>query len=454
MFDLASEMFRFYDDEVRLKKPDRDELASYRDINLARLNSGLDALEEATGEAHPHYHSYRNQGSYAMLTLNKHADGDYDIDVGVLFRKDNLPDAPADARKRVRDALLKKCTNFSKEPEARTNAVTIWYAEGYHVDFAVYRVSTNFWGEAVVEHASGDDWKARDPDAVTSWFEKAVADKSPGSELDNLFGIEVGVEPEQFRRVVALLKAFCKSRSGWSLPGGMIISALVAEAYRRNAGRDDIALHDTMVAVRNRLKISCAVPNPVDPSEELTKKPRRLAQVERLLARLDKAADDLAVLHEPDCTEKQARAAWKMVFNHPFWAPVEEEATKHAGAAPLGVVYVECGMAVRSEGQPYGFHRSNGAPIPRGVHLRFRVTHTSVAPPYLVKWTVSNDGDEAQAADDMGHVRERGNSESVYWTSSCYKGRHTMTCEIIKGGAVAARAVHGVRVSGSGRRRA
>lgn len=94
MCDLGSEMFRFYDDEVRLKKPDRDQLAGYRDLNLGRLNSGLDALEEETGEAHPHYDSYRNQGSYAMLTLNKHADGDYDIDVGVLFRKDDLPMRP------------------------------------------------------------------------------------------------------------------------------------------------------------------------------------------------------------------------------------------------------------------------------------------------------------------------------------------------------------------------
>lgn len=453
MYDLAAEMFSFYDDEVRLKKPDRDELAGYRDLNLDRLNSGLDALEEETGEARPHYDSYRNQGSYAMLTLNKHADGDYDIDVAVLFRKGDLPGAPADARKRVRDALLKKSTNFSKEPEARTNAVTIWYAEGYHVDFAVYRVSSNLWGDEVIEHSSGDEWKARDPDVVTCWFEKAVGDKSPGSDLDKLLGIEVSVEPEQFRRVVALLKAFCKSRTGWSLPGGMIISALVAEAYRRDVSRDDVALHDTMVALRDRLKASCAVFNPVNPSEELTEKHRRKAQVERLSERLDKAVEDLTVLHEPGCTDERARSAWKKVFNHSFWAPVEEDVTKAAAPTPAGVVYVECGMAAKSDRRPYAFHRSNGAPIPRGVHLRFRVTHTSVTPPYEVKWLVNNDGDEAQASDDLGHVRERDDRNSVYWTHSAYKGRHTMTCEVLKGGTIAARAVHVVRISGSGRRR-
>lgn len=332
--------------------------------------------------------------------------------------------------------------------------MTIWYAEGYHVDFAVYRVSTNFWGDAVIEHASGDEWKARDPEAVTSWFEKAVADKSPGSELDKLLGTDVTVEPEQFRRVVALLKAFCKSRSGWSLPGGMIISALVAEAYRRDAKRDDVAVYDTMVAVRDRLKGSCAVVNPVNSSEELTEKPRRKGQVERLLKRLDKAVEDLAVLHESDCTANKARAAWKKVFNHAFWAPVEEEATKTAAVAPAGVVYVECGMAAKRDGLPYRLYPSNGAPIPRGIHLKFRVTHTSVAPPYTVRWTVKNEGDEAEVADDMSHTREIGDGDMTCWTSSAYKGRHAMICEVLKGGAVAARAVHVVRINGSGRRTA
>lgn len=453
MFDLSAETYSFYEDEVRLKKPERDQLAGYRDLNLSRLNSGLDALEEETGEPHPHFERYKNQGSYAMYTLNKDADGDYDIDVAVLFRKDELPEAPGDARRRVRDALVKKCANFIKEPEARTNAVTIWYAEGYHVDFAVYRTTTNLLGDETIEHASGDEWKARDPQAVTSWFEKVVANKSPGSDLDKLLGIEVTVPPEQFRRVVALVKAFCKSRPGWSLPGGMLISALVAEVYRPDPKRDDVALHETIVALRDRLNVSCEVFNPANPSEELTEKPRRKAQVERLLERLTKAAKDLAVLHQATCTASEARAAWKKVFNHAFWAPLEEELTKAAAAlAPIGMVHVECGMAARGQGVPYRFHRSNDSPIPRGVHLRFRVGNTNVARPYVVRWSVQNQGDEAHAAADLGHVHERDDQDTTYWTSTSYKGRHTMTCEILKDGAAAARAVHVVRISGSGRR--
>jgi hypothetical protein len=452
MYDLAAEMYRFYDEEVRLKKPDRDALAGYRDLNLSRLNSGLEALKEERGTPHPPYASYRNQGSYAMGTLNKHADGDYDIDVAVVFRKEHIPDSPADARKRVRDALLKKCTNFAKEPEARTNAVTIWYAEGYHVDFAVYRTSTDFWGETVVEHASGDEWKPRDPDAVTSWFEGAVTSRSPGNYLDQLFRTEVTVHPGQLRRVVALLKAFCKSRSGWSLPGGMIISALAGEAYQGDRNRDDVALHATMVAIHDRLKRHCAVYNPVNPAEELTAKPRRKSQVERLLPRLEKALEDLEVLHQPDCTVADARAAWKAVFNHTFWGPLKEENRRVEAAAAPGVVSVECGMASVRDGRPYRMYLSDGAPIPRGVHLRFRVTRTSVAAPYAVRWTVKNEGDEAGEGNNMSHTHETSHHDTTYWTSSAYKGRHEMICEVLKDGRVVARTVHVVRVKATGRR--
>ena len=74
-----------------------------------------------------------------MHTLNQAEHNDYDIDVAVVFEKGDLPEDPLKARQRVRDALLKRCDNFTKEPEARHNAVTVWYQDGYNIDFAVYR---------------------------------------------------------------------------------------------------------------------------------------------------------------------------------------------------------------------------------------------------------------------------------------------------------------------------
>jgi hypothetical protein len=116
-----------------------------------------------------------------MHTLNQ--SDEYDIDVAVIFRKSDLPEDPLKARQRVRDALQKKCTNFSKDPEARTNAVTVWYQDGYHIDFAIYRTWEEFNGFRMVsyiEHAS-TTWMTRDPAEINDWFAKVVADKSPSA---------------------------------------------------------------------------------------------------------------------------------------------------------------------------------------------------------------------------------------------------------------------------------
>ena len=65
-----------------------------------------------------------------MHTLNQHPDNEYDIDTGVVFAADALPTTALAARQLIADALRATGGAFSKEPEARTNAVTVWYAEG------------------------------------------------------------------------------------------------------------------------------------------------------------------------------------------------------------------------------------------------------------------------------------------------------------------------------------
>ena len=126
-----------------------------------------------------------------------------------------------------------------------------------------------------------------------------------------------------------LLKAFTKSREGWKLPGGLIISALVAECFQPDPNRDDVALHSTMIAIRNRLQGNLEVFNPVDPSHKLTCKAKYTNQVRRFRTRLGEAIDKhLCVLNESDCTESQARRAWHWVFQHSFWLEGITEAAK------------------------------------------------------------------------------------------------------------------------------
>jgi len=66
MYDITADLQVFYDEHVRLGKELRDELARYRDLNLSRLNAGLDELADEKGRSRPHPYDYKNQGGYAM----------------------------------------------------------------------------------------------------------------------------------------------------------------------------------------------------------------------------------------------------------------------------------------------------------------------------------------------------------------------------------------------------
>lgn len=156
MYDVHALLNRFYDEEVRLGKDGRQKLADLRDTNLDRLADGLEQLGPMRGAESAAYESFYDQGSYAMHTLNKHPDNEYDIDTAVIFPEESLPADPLAARKRVAEALNLSGAPFSRDPEARTNAVTVWYAAGHHVDLAVYREVVN-GSQSWLEHA-GATW--------------------------------------------------------------------------------------------------------------------------------------------------------------------------------------------------------------------------------------------------------------------------------------------------------
>jgi hypothetical protein len=65
MFDMHKKLNQFYDEHVRLGK-ERQTLAEHRDTNLDRLKAGLDKLK------YPSSFDHRDQGSYAMYTINQH----------------------------------------------------------------------------------------------------------------------------------------------------------------------------------------------------------------------------------------------------------------------------------------------------------------------------------------------------------------------------------------------
>jgi hypothetical protein len=436
IYDLHKELNKFYEDHVRLDADQRKKLAGYRDASLERVTTGLKLLGEERKTSYKSYTKSIGQGSYTMHTLNQHPNDEYDIDEALIFAKDDLPAKAADARQLIADALVKAGGNFRKEPEARTNAVTVWYADGAHVDFAIYREVQGILGSKL-EHA-GPDWGKRDPEAVTKWFKEQVSEKSPS--------LLITVEKDQLRRIVRWIKAFARSRLSWSLPGGMILTVLTVETYKLDRNRDDVSLYKTLRALKTRLASSLDAISPIDSSVNLTVKPAIKKQMELLVEKLDKALTYLAILEKDDCTRKQALVAWGKFFNHDFWGEVAEAEGPADEVSKAGVAEIDLAVTIAhaegAKGSPYS---SAERAIAKGRWIGFTVPPAwRTLPNVTYRWQVKNAGDEARSVGDLGHVR-LGRADA--WRKARYKGVHSMTCEILRGDTVIARGVRRVQVA-------
>ena len=158
-----------------------------RNANRSRLRKGL----EKAGKPAPI--EFVAQGSYAMKTMVRDPDNDYDIDDGVYFRKEDLIGprgaemTSLQARQMVRDAV--DDGRFKQAPEVRSNCVRVYYEAGYHVDLPVYRrvvTSTIFGEQTHYELAASSGWKRSDARDVTDWYEEERSKSADGQQVRRL----------------------------------------------------------------------------------------------------------------------------------------------------------------------------------------------------------------------------------------------------------------------------
>lgn len=348
MFDCSKDLLAYHDGEITLPLADRQEMSKRRNSNRDRVRRDL------LDDSKPSVREFKSQGSYAMRTMTQHPEKDYDIDDGVYFEKSDLV-GPRDgemsaneAKWMVRDAV--QHNSFNNPPQVRNNCVRIHYEAGYHVDMPVYRrvVTEDFLGQEVAYHElASSDWVRSDARDVTAWFEKENDDQSP----DVLNG-------RQLRRIVRQIKMFARSRASWrgQILSGFGITKLVTECFRGDASREDIALQDTMDAIRIRLYGSLVVKHPVTPDATIT----RLAEDPKsrfLREKLDYAMDVLTVLHQPDCTRKQALHAWDTLFACD-WFEARYDAESAAKAEALSKPAILTSGLLRTGGQDASVQRS------------------------------------------------------------------------------------------------
>lgn len=325
MLDLSKDVLGYHDDKVTLPDADRTNMRERRNSNRTRLKNGLAKASK------PAPAKFKSQGSYAMKTMTQHDDNAYDIDDGVYFRKEDLVGprggemSALEARQMVRDAV--DDGSFKTPPEAKKNCVRVHYDAGYHVDLPVYRLvtTTNAFGQEE-EHAelASSDWKRSDARDVTEWFDGENQRQSPDT-----------TNGRQLRRITREIKKYARSRSSWEsqILSGFGITKLVTEEYRPNADREDKALHDTMKAIRDRLKWNLVVKHPVTDGDTITKG-NDDPKARFLRDKLTEAIDNLAPLFEPDCTREKGLKCWDKVFNTDYFiGRLEKVATNESTAA-------------------------------------------------------------------------------------------------------------------------
>jgi hypothetical protein len=211
----------------------------------------------------------------------------------------------------VRDAL--DDGSFKKAPAVRSNCVRVFYDAGYHVDLPVYRrvvTEDRFGHKSVHYELASSRWKRSDARDVTAWFEKVNNEKSPDKE-----------NGRQLRRITRMVKKFARSRPSWEgkILSGFGITVLVAECYHANAAREDLALYETMRAIKNRLESKLEVEHPVTPDATITKSSGD-PQARVLREKLGEALTWLEPLLDAKCEREKALKCWDRVFSIKYFS--------------------------------------------------------------------------------------------------------------------------------------
>lgn len=445
MYDLSSKFNTFYTSYVVLSQDEQNNLHDKKVLNIQRLKDGL---KEYNIENNTSYTIAETcvQGSVAMSTVVQNEDGDYDIDVAVVFDKSVLGDKGAQAtRNLVANALKRKTKQFNAEPEVKTSCVRIKYEDGYHIDFAVYRRHYDSENECWIYEHAGSDWSVRELKGLAEWF------KSQNNDSDG-----------KLRKVIRLSKMFCKSRKSWkNMPSGLLQTVLCDEKLQQSYERIDELFYYTMQEIVNHLETSTSVEAPVDDGRDLTPRDIDCKRMTNWKNRLKSKLEDLEVLFSDECTKDDAIQAWYGFFNHDYWGGQVTVEKSYAVASvsksvfsffdgeqyieemyPMQLVY-KCDVSCKVSGdgwrlKPIGEFLSIWRHyLPHNFEIRCEMEYTNCPWPYKILWKVKNVGPEAERKNIIrGEIKERGRT-IVEHTS--FFGNHYIECYIVKDGLCVAR---------------
>lgn len=324
---------QFEDFHGAIKLDEDDEKATLREKREILIK----ALKNKLPNDVPAFDNF-NQGSYSMHTGVVPIDGNYDIDVGLVFdcKKEKYPD-PVVLKKRVRDALD---SNF-RTVAIRRPCVTVNYVVGgepeYHVDLAIYAKRD----DGLLDLAKGKEnsatefrvWEKADPKKLTELIRTAFTDTG---------------ELAQYRRCIRYMKRWrhVQLRNGGA-PLSIALTCAARDWFRPNfstTGKpvDLLAMLDwvkDMLArweavftledgLHDRLKVNLPVEPYCDLMEGMTK-----GQMDTFKQRLEGLLDSLQSAYDEELPEDACKTLSKQ-FGEDFKVP-DKQSTARAVTAPV-----------------------------------------------------------------------------------------------------------------------
>ena len=234
------------------------------------------------------------QGSYSLKTMIEplNPEEEYDLDDGIYLKHtDNDISKPT---KEVSNWIFKAVEDHTKKkPVNKKNCVRVIYAEGYHIDLAIYR---KIDGKYYLARLGEDQWVPSDARAFNNWFYERLE------------------RNEQMRSCIKYLKAW-KDAVNCDLKG-IHFTVLVGLNYKPIQSRDDTSLVKTVSKIIDYLKKEKAIWNPVDKSENFIE--------DWSVGKIAAVIDDLEKLHWESVNaieaedKKEAAEIWRRIFGRRF----------------------------------------------------------------------------------------------------------------------------------------
>jgi len=269
-----------------------------------------------------------DQGSYAMNTGIKPKDDDYDIDVGVIFDVTNEEYESHKLKKLVFDKLN---LNHKRTVKYNRPCITVEYADGYHVDLAIYSKNNEdihiAWGK---ENSKQENklWYKSEPKKLTKW----VADVS--SDADKY---------QQYRRCVRFIKKWKEkhfSSDGSNAPAsiGLTIQARNYFYYHKDN------YLDTLIYIAERMKsdfnlnpesrkMNIDVRLPVEPRKNVYYKMSEIQQ-DNFYEKVEALVESLKDARNEDSRNKACKILRK-VFGDEFPLSDDDDITECSKSMPF-----------------------------------------------------------------------------------------------------------------------